>query len=365
MEIKKIISEIEKFAPLVYQEDYDNSGLIVGDKNNICKAVLLSIDVTEEVVDEAIEKGANLIISHHPIIFSGLKRITGANYIQRTVIKALKNDIAIYASHTNMDNVYSGVNGKICEKIGLKNCKILQPTKGNLKKLVTFIPVEHADNVRNAVLEAGAGNIGNYDFCSYNTDGKGTFRASEKATPFVGEKNEIHSEKEIRFETIFPIHLKSQVISALLKAHPYEEVAYDIYSLDNQYDNVGAGMIGDLEQEIDEKEFLRKLQQIFKVNVIRHTPFLNKKIKKVALCGGSGNFLLQQAIHKNADIFISGDFKYHQFFDAESRILVADIGHFESEQYTKDLFYDILTKKFPNFAINLSEINTNPVNYFY
>ncbi len=364
MKIKSIISELEKFAPLTYQEEYDNSGLLVGDKNNICKAVLLSIDVTEEVVDEAIRIGANLIISHHPIIFSGLKKITGENYIQRTVIKALKNDIAIYASHTNMDNVYSGVNGKICEKIGLTNCQILQPTKGNLKKLVTFIPEKHADIVRNAVFEAGAGNIGNYDFCSYNSEGKGSFRASDKAEPFVGEKNQVHYEKEIRFETIFPVHLKSQVIAALMQSHPYEEVAYDIYPLDNKYDNLGAGMIGNLEQALDEKEFLTKLKTIFNVSIIRHTPFLNKKIKKVALCGGSGNFLLQQAISKNADVFISGDFKYHQFFDAEHRILVADIGHFESEQYTKDLFYDILTKKFPNFAIHFSEINTNPINYF-
>ncbi len=364
MKIKEIISEIEKFAPLIYQEDYDNSGLIVGDKNNLCTGVLVSIDTIEEIVDEAIKLGANLIISHHPIIFSGLRRITGDNYIERTVIKALKNDIAIYASHTNMDSVYAGVNGTICKRIDLVNCKILKPARGNLKKLVTFVPVEHADNVRNAVCEAGAGHIGNYDFCSYNSEGSGTFRASENAKPFVGKKNELHYEKEIRLETIFPVHLKSQIISALLKSHPYEEVAYDIYSLDNQCNNIGAGMIGELREATDEHEFLRRLQQIFNVKIIRHTPFLNKAIKKVALCGGSGNFLLQNAINQNADIFISGDFKYHQFFDADNKILIADIGHFESEQYTKNLFYDILKEKFPNFAVHFSTVNTNPVQYF-
>jgi dinuclear metal center YbgI/SA1388 family protein len=362
--IKNIISEIEKFAPLSYQESYDNAGLIIGDKNSTCQAVLLTIDTTEEVVDEAIKTGANLIISHHPIVFSGLKKITGKNYIERTIIKAIKNDIAIYAAHTNMDNMYLGVNAKIADKIGLLNSTVLAPIVGNLKKLVTFIPTEHTEKVREAVFNAGAGHIGNYDSCSYNLQGKGSFRAPDAATPFVGVKGEIHFEEETRFETVFPAHLQSKIISALLKAHPYEEVAYDIYPLDNEHSLIGAGLIGELPIETSEQEFLLKLKDVFKVSTIRHTPFLNRKIKKVALCGGSGSFLLKTAIRKKADIFISGDFKYHQFFDAENQILIADVGHFESEQYTKELFYDILTKKFPNFAFHFSEVNTNPVNYF-
>jgi dinuclear metal center YbgI/SA1388 family protein len=362
--INDIIAELESFAPLSYQENYDNAGLIVGDKNAICKSALLTIDTTEEVVDEAIRKGANLIISHHPIVFSGLKKLTGKNYIERTVIKAIKNDIAIYAAHTNMDNINQGVNAKIADKLELEKRSILSPISGNLKKLVTFIPTKHSERVRKAVFDAGAGHIGNYDSCSYNISGKGSFRASDEANPFVGKKGEIHYEEEIRFETIFPSHLQRSIINALIKAHPYEEVAYDIYPLDNEHNQVGAGLIGELKDEITEHDFLKKLKEVFKVSTIRHTPFLNKNVKKVALCGGSGSFLLRNAISKKADVFISGDFKYHQFFDAENQILVADVGHFESEQYTKDLFYDILTKKFPNFAFHFSEVNTNPVNYF-
>ncbi len=363
MTINEVITELEKFAPLSLQENYDNAGLIVGNPAGEFKAALLSIDTTEEVVDEAIKKGANLIISHHPIIFSGLKKINGKNYIERTIIKAIKNDIAIYAAHTNMDNVHNGVNAKICEKLGLKNCSILSYS-GTLKKLVTFIPTEHADKVRNAVFAAGAGHIGNYDSCSYNLSGEGSFRALEGTNPFVGKPGEIHFEKEIRFETIFPAFKQAEVINALLSSHPYEEVAYDIYSLDNVYEKTGAGMIGDLPQAVPFKEFLDLLKKVFKVACIRHTEAVVNKIKKVALCGGSGSFLLPKAIQSNADIFITGDFKYHQFFDAENKIIIADIGHYESEQYTKDIFYDILTKKFPTFAFYFSEINTNPVKYY-
>ena len=364
MKIKDIIKELEIFAPLSYQENYDNAGLLVGSSDDKFKAALLCIDITEEIVDEAIKKGANLIISHHPIIFSGLKSITGKNYVEKTIIKAIKNDIVIYASHTNMDNVFNGVNKKNCEKLNLKNCEILAPSNKQLKKLVTFIPQKHINKVRNAIFSAGGGYIGNYDNCSYNIEGEGTFRALENTNPYVGKINEIHFEKEIRFETIFPEHLQASIIAELKNNHPYEEVAYDIYTLDNTNKNIGAGMIGELEQEIDETEFLIKIKQIFKTKAIRHTNFKNKKIKKVAVCGGAGSFLLQNAINKKADIFITGDFKYHQFFDAENKILIADIGHYESEQYTKDIFYDILTKKFPNFAFYFSEINTNPVNYY-
>jgi dinuclear metal center YbgI/SA1388 family protein len=362
--IKNISSFFENLAPLQLQESYDNAGLIVGDFNSEVDTVLVTLDVTEDVIDEAIRKKAGLIVAHHPIVFSGLKKITGKNYVERTLLKAIKNDIAIYAAHTNLDSVEGGVNGKICEKLGLENCKILQPASGQLKKLVTFIPLDQAAQVREAVLAAGAGNIGNYDSCGFDLEGKGTFRGNELTNPFVGEKGEIHTEKEIRFETIFPAYIQGKVISALLNAHPYEEVAYDIYSLDNKFNKVGMGMIGTLTEEKNEREFLEQLKSTFNTGVIKHTALKNKKVKKVAVCGGAGSFLLNQAIAAGADVFVSGDFKYHQFFDAENKIVIADIGHFESEQFTKELFYELLTKNFPKFAIHLSEVNTNPVFYF-
>ncbi|QGY43154.1 Nif3-like dinuclear metal center hexameric protein [Maribellus comscasis] len=362
--IKEIVHFFEELAPPQLQESYDNAGLIIGLENAEVDSVLISLDVTEEVVDEAIAQKAQLIVAHHPIIFSGLKKITGKNYVERTIIKAIKNNIAIFAAHTNLDSVTGGVNSIICEKIGLENCQILQPAKGQLKKLVTFIPVEHADKVREAVFAAGAGNIGNYDSCGYNLEGTGSFRGNEATNPFVGEKGQIHYEKEIRFETIFPGYLQHKIISALLNSHPYEEVAYDIYPLENNFEKAGMGMVGTLPKEKTEKEFLQHLKNTFQTGVIKHTRLKGKPVKKVAICGGSGSFLLPNAISAKADFFVSGDFKYHQFFDAENKIVIADIGHFESEQFTKDLFYELLTKNFPKFAVRLSEVNTNPVFYF-
>ena len=362
--IKEIADLLENLAPLRLQESYDNAGLILGDQGTEITGALITLDVTENVVDEAIQKKCGLIVAHHPIVFSGLKKITGKNYVERTLLKAIKNDIAIYAAHTNLDSIASGVNGKICEKLGLKNCRILQPSEGMLKKLVTFIPVDHAEKVREAVFAAGAGNIGNYDSCSFNVHGQGTFRGDDSTTPFVGEKGKQHYENEIRFETIFPAYLHGRVISALLNAHPYEEVAYDIYPLDNKFDQIGMGMVGTLSKEKDEKEFLQQLKDIFGPGVVRHTRLLNKKVSKVAVCGGAGSFLLSRAITVGADFFVTGDFKYHQFFDADNKIVIADIGHFESEQFTKELFYELLTKNFPKFAVHLSEVNTNPVFYF-
>lgn len=362
--IKDVAGFIESFAPLSLQESYDNAGLITGDVNTEINTVLITLDVTEKVVDEAIQKKAQLIVAHHPIIFSGLKKLTGKNYVERTIITAIKNDIAIYAAHTNLDSVDGGVNHKICEKLGLENCRILQPGGQQLKKLVTYIPIQKADQVREAVFNAGAGNIGNYDNCGFVSEGLGTFRGNENANPFVGKKGEIHSEKEIRFETIFPAYLQGRIIEALLKSHPYEEVAYDIYPLDNKFDKIGSGMIGTLATPISEIEFLKQLKSTFNTGLIKHTALKRKPVEKVAVCGGSGSFLLNAAIAAGADFFVSGDFKYHQFFDAENKIVIADIGHFESEQFTKELFYELLTKKFPTFAIHLSEVVTNPVFYF-
>jgi dinuclear metal center YbgI/SA1388 family protein len=363
MTIIEIAAYLESIAPLALQENYDNSGLIIGDPGTEVRGILITIDVTEAVVDEAIKLNANLIIVHHPIIFSGLKKLNGKNYIERTIIKAIKNEIAIYAIHTNIDNLSDGVNHKIAEKLGLIDTKVLEPGKNQLIKLVYFVPKDFAEVTRNSVFEAGAGHIGKYDMCSFNSLGNGTFRAGEGTNPFVGKKDELHSEEELRVEVVLPNFLLKNVIKSLVTSHPYEEVAYDIYPLNNDFKGAGSGIIGDLTSEVSELDFLKTLKETFLAHGIRYTDLLNRPIKRVAICGGSGSFLLQQAITQKADIFISSDFKYHQFFDAENKIVIADIGHFESEQFTKELIYELLIKKFPKFAVHFTEVNTNPINY--
>jgi dinuclear metal center YbgI/SA1388 family protein len=363
MLIKDITQILEDFAPLSLQESYDNAGLIVGSKNAKVNGILVSLDITEEVIDEAIALGYNLIVAHHPIVMGGLKRFNGNSYVERSVIKAIKNDIAIYACHTNADSVMQGVNGKIADKIGLTNQQILAPKHQTLIKLVTFAPEGNAEDVRTALFKAGAGHIGNYDSCSFNTAGEGTFRGNAQSNPFAGKAGELHTENEIRIETIFPSYLKNKVIRALIEEHPYEEVAYDLYPLENEWAQVGSGMIGTLPNPEDEITFLKRIKEIFQCGTIKYTPLLNNPVQKIALCGGAGSFLLGKAKALGADVFISGDFKYHQFFDAENSIVIADIGHFESEQFTKEVFFELLTKKIPNFAIRLSKVNTNPIKY--
>jgi dinuclear metal center YbgI/SA1388 family protein len=354
---------IEEFAPLFYQESYDNSGLQLGSFQQEVSGILLCIDVTEAVVDEAIAEGLQMIVSHHPLIFGGLKRITGGNDMERAIKKAIKNDIVIYSAHTNIDNSFLGVSNRMAEKIGLSRIKILKPMSGVLSKLVTFIPSGYVQIVRSAIFEAGAGHIGLYDSCSFNTAGEGTFRASDQANPFVGKKGELHTEGETRVETIFPKHLESKIISALIKAHPYEEVAYDIYPLTNKYDHAGSGAIGFFDVPMNGLSFLNLVKERFHAPMVRHTQILNRDISCVALCGGSGSTFLTDARKAGADAFISSDFKYHQFFEADNQILIADIGHFESEQYTMEIFYELLIKNFSNFAVRFTKVNTNPINY--
>jgi len=364
MKIKEIISCLESYAPLSFQESYDNSGLIAGDPLQDIKSVLLSIDVTEEVINEAIKLGSGLIISHHPLLFRPIKKLSGDSYVERCLIKAIRNNIALYAAHTNVDAVRTGVNMKISDKLGLINTQILIPRKEELRKLVFFVPSSHAAKVREKVFEAGAGHIGNYDQCSFNAAGDGTFRGSEDTNPFVGVKGQFHVEKEIRIETIYPVYREHSVIKALLDAHPYEEVAYDIYPLANTYPQAGSGMIGELPEPVSETVFLKNLKKIFKAGVIRHSGLLKKKIRKVAVCGGSGSQFLEQAINDGADIYITADIRYHQFFDADRKIIIADIGHYESEQFTTELFHELILKNFPKFAVHFSGVYTNPVNYF-
>jgi dinuclear metal center YbgI/SA1388 family protein len=363
MQVKDVARVLEQFAPLQFQESYDNAGLCIGNPDTEVTGVLICIDVTEKIINEAIDKNCNMVVSHHPLIFSGVKKITGKTYVERCIVKAIQNNIAVYSAHTNIDSVFEGVSYKMCQKLGLINCKILSPAKNCLLKLVTFVPNDYVEKVREAIFEAGAGQIGNYDKCSYNIGGFGTFRGGENTNPFIGEKGSLHVENETRIETIFPKHLQTQVISALLSSHPYEEVAFDVYPLENIYEQAGMGMIGELPKETDELSYLKEIKSTFTSGIIRYTNLLNKPVKKVAVCGGSGSSLLAEAVNKSADIFISGDFKYHQFFDANDKILIADIGHYESEQFTKEIFYDLLIKNFPTFAVHFSINNTNPINY--
>ena len=363
MKLRELTDYLEAFAPLAYQEGYDNAGLICGNHDMEISAALICLDSTEAVIDEAIEQGCNLVIAHHPIVFSGIKKLNGKNYVERVLIKAIRNNIAIYAAHTNLDNVHNGVNAKIAEKLGLVNCRVLVPQKGLLKKLVTFCPENKAGEVRSALFAAGAGTIGNYDECSFNTTGTGTFRAGEGSDPYVGEKGKQHQEKEVKIEAIYPQHIESQLVRALLKAHPYEEAAYDLISISNTHNRVGAGLVGELPAEVPEMDFLRQLKSSMRADCVRYTALKDKKVKKVAICGGSGSFLLGDAIRSQADVFVTADFKYHQFFDAENRIVIADIGHYETEQFTMELFYEVLKKKFTTFALLISKINTNPIKY--
>ncbi len=363
MKVKDITRHLETIAPLSYQESYDNAGLIVGDPNMEVTDTLICLDSIEAVIDEAIERGCQLVIAHHPIVFGGLKKFNGKNYIERVVMKAIKHDIAIYASHTNLDSVMTGVNAKLCEKIGLTDTRILNPKGKNLRKLAVYCPADFAEMIRDELFYAGAGHIGNYDECSFNIEGTGTFRALDGTKPFVGIEGKRHAEAEIRVEVIYRSSQESGILSALKKAHPYEEVAYDVYSLENKDANIGSGMLGILEEPMSEIDFLHHLKDKLGANGIRYTSLLGKEIKTVAICGGAGSFLLNQAMRAKADIFVTGDYKYHQFFDAENRIVIADVGHFESEQFTSELIRDFLIKKFPNFAFHLTRTNTNPINY--
>ncbi|MEZ5007332.1 MAG: Nif3-like dinuclear metal center hexameric protein [Chitinophagales bacterium] len=363
MKINQILQHLESVAPRSYQESYDNAQLLTGNLNWECTGVLLTLDAIEVIVEEAIETGCNLVIAHHPIVFSGLKSLTGKNYIERTIIKAIKNDIAIYACHTNLDNVKMGVNQKFADKLGLVNTRILAPKRGILKKLYTYVPADYTNKVKDALFEAGAGRIGNYSECSFSSKGEGTFKGDDASEPFIGKKGERHLEAEDKLEVLFPMDVESKVIAALLKSHPYEEVAYDVVSLDNIHQEVGSGMVGELKEEMDTTLFLKMVKEKMKTNCIRHTEITKNKVKKVAICGGAGSFLLPNAIKSGADVFITGDYKYHQFFDADGRIIIADIGHYESEQFTSELIYDILSQKFDNFAVRLSKYNTNPIKY--
>jgi dinuclear metal center YbgI/SA1388 family protein len=361
--VRQVAAFLDSIAPPAYQESYDNTGLLTGDPNMVVTGILTSLDCIESIIDEAVARGANLIVAHHPIIFRGLKRLTGANYVERTIIQAIRHNIAIIAIHTNLDNVFNGVNRRICEKIGLEKLRILQPSFSSLAKLVSFVPKEYTGAVLESLYQAGAGQIGEYKNCSFQLDGTGTFTPGNDANPFLGEPGKQEWASETRIEIILPAHRQRDIIQALKSAHPYEEVAYYLSPLVNENQEVGAGMIGELPDGVEPISFLQSLKERMDLTLVRHTAPVNTKVRKVAVCGGAGSFLLKSAISAGADVYVSADFKYHEFFDADNRIMIADIGHYESEVYTKELLKDVLIKKFPTFAINFSETVTNPISY--
>lgn len=366
MKVKEIATILETYAPLNYQESYDNCGLQVGNPNSEITKALITLDVTEEVMAEAVFTGCNLVIAHHPVIFSGLKKITGRNYVERIVETAIKKDIAIYAIHTNLDNMLGGVNAMIASKLGLENITILSPKQNTLCKLYTYVPKNDVEKVRNALFKAGAGNVGRYEECSFNTDGKGSFKPQQDAHPTIGKAGgSTEWVEEVKLEVLVQQHQEAKVLQALFSNHPYEEVAYELIPLRNANQEIGAGMVGDLQNNMSENEFLKFIKNKMNVACVRHTELLKKQVKKVAVCGGSGSFLLHEAKAVGADVFITADYKYHQFFDAEKKIVITDIGHYESEQFTKELIQEILKEKIPTFATLLSKTDTNPVKYFY
>jgi len=363
MKLKELTSYIDSIAPLAFQESYDNSGLQIGNHDTEVNSALLTLDVTNEVVDEAIENKCDLIISHHPLIFSGLKKITEGNITEKIAIKAIKNDIAIYAAHTNFDNFEQGISRKMAEKLNLNNVRVLLPLKEKLLKLVAFIPEKSYENVRNAVFEAGAGVIGAYDQCGFATHGTGSFRGNETSNPYVGEKGKAHFEKELRFETILYAHLKDKIINALINSHPYEEVAYDLYPLENDNIQHGTGCVGELSEPVSEHEFLKIVANTFQANGLRYSAVRGKQIKKVAVCGGSGGRFIHTAIASNADVYITSEIKYHDYLAVDGKILLIDAGHYETEKIFSEIIYDLIIKKIPNFALRFSKTNLNPINY--
>ena len=364
MRINEIIRVLEQWAPLCLQEEYDNCGLQTGNPEADVTEALLTLDCTEEVVAEAVRNKCGLIIAHHPVIFKGIKSLTGRNDVERTLLAAIRGNVAIYAIHTNLDNVIDGVNGEIADRLGLKPLHVLEPKPGQLRKLAVFVPRDHADALRNAMFAAGAGHLGAYDECSFNMDGTGTFTAGESASPFVGRKGERHQEAEVRVEVLCPATIEQAVLEAMRAAHPYQEVAYDLYPLANKHPGIGSGLLGEWERPIAEKDFLEKLKSIFGPPAIRHTAFTGKLVRRVALCGGSGAFLIGKAMAAGADAYLTGDVKYHEFFLPEGRMLLADIGHFESERFTPSLIQSRLAGILPTFATRLSKTGTNPIHFF-
>lgn len=362
--IGDIINFLEAKAPLSLQESYDNAGLACGIKSAACTGAITSLDFTSAILEEAIEKKFNLIIVHHPPIFKPLKRIDETDPITGLLLKAIQKNIAVYAIHTNLDNVLWGVNGEIARRLGLQKVQVLSSLQHTHQKLIVFVPSDHKEELLNALFEAGAGAIGNYNECSFGTEGVGTFKPLPGSNPFIGNHGSRERVNESKIEVIFPSHLRQEVLIAMQANHPYETVAYDLLPLENVLQELGAGAIGELSKPMVTSEFLAMLKKNFQTGTIRHNAYNGDKIKRVAICGGSGKQLINNALVQKADAFVTADLTYHDFFLPEQKMLLADIGHFESEQFTSDLLVAMLNEKFPTFAVLKSAHKTNPVNYF-
>ena len=363
MLIRDIANYLEKFAPISLQESYDNSGLLIGASTSEVNKILITLDVTEDVIKEAVSKNCDLIIAHHPIIFNGIKKLTNSNLTEKLVVEAIKSNVAIYAIHTNLDNIIGGVNSILAKKLGIKNTRILSPKSGGFKKIICFCPNDYTQIVQKAMFDAGAGMIGNYDTCSYVSSGTGTYKALEGSNPFIGEKNQLHEEKENRIEVIIPEYLINNAVKAMKNAHPYEEPAYDIYTLDNTNNMVGSGLIGEIDTETPITEYLKTVKRTLGSKYIKHNKLIDRPVKRVAICGGSGSFLIDVAARNKADLFITGDVKYHDYFEHTGNMTIADAGHYETEHPVKELIYALLKEKFPNFALQISEENANPISF--
>lgn len=363
MKISEITGAIEKYAPLWLQEEWDNAGLQVGDTDREATGAVLCVDATEAIVDEAIDRGVNLVISHHPLLFRGLKRITGRTATERIVAKALKHDIAIYSAHTNMDSAPGGVSWATGRRAGLTAMRTLVPQQGRLMKLAVFVPSAYSNAVSEALWNAGAGRMGNYDRCAYMTDGRGTYRPLPGADPAIGTVGQSHTEAETRIEVVFPTAISGRVVQAMLKAHPYEEPAFDLIPLANDITSAGLGVIGSLKTPMPASEYIAWVKQALGIGAIPYAGDARRMVHRVALCGGAGAEFIGNAIAAGADLYMCGDLKYHDFTTHADSIVLADIGHYESEQCTKEIFYDIIQKNFPNFATYYAEEDKNPISY--
>ena len=364
MTISEFIRQLSTKIRFSYAEDFDNVGLLCGRPEQELRGVLVCHDALESVVQEAIEKGCNCIVAFHPIIFSGLKSITGKSYVERAVMLALENKIAIIAVHTAWDNDFYGVNHGIAKALGLRHLQVLIPKKDALSQLRFFVPVEAAEQVRSAIFATGAGTIGQYADCSFNIHGTGTFLPLEKASPAYGEVGTWEQVSEMEVQILVENWQLPAAIQAMKDAHPYEEVAYYVTSLRNENHHAGLGQFGLLDEEMSAQEFLSECRAVFDVPVIRTSSHFTGRIRKVAVLGGSGASGISAAKKLGCDAYVSSDFKYHDFFQGDENFLLADVGHFESERFVSQQLADVISNILPTFAVLKSETKTNPVNYF-
>ncbi len=356
----EITNVLEELAPIELAESWDNVGLLLGDSTQDIHNIMITLDITPDVVEEAIETKADLIIAHHPMIFKPLNRIIEDKSIGTLIRKLIKNDICVYTSHTNLDITWGGLNDLLASKIGLENIGVLDElhTK-KLKKIVVFIPKGYEEKVRDAMTEAGAGWIGDYSDCTYLTKGIGAFKPREGTKPFIGSEGTLEKVEEYRLETLVSEEKVSPVVEAMIASHPYEEVAYDIIPLEVKGQSLGLGRIGTLKKEVIFIDFINKVKEVLAIQHLRYIGNENKSISKVAICTGSGGTLLSNCIHHNVDIYITGELKYHDAqFAQEAGLNVILAGHFETENIIGELLTEFLNKKFEN-RLNISQSKKN------